>query len=115
MSASPFSLTGVLFGAAYYPEYHLSDRVELDLDLMVQAGFSVIRVGESVWSTWEPRDGEFELDWLQPTLDGAHARGISVIIGTPTYAIPPWMQQAHPELAAERRTGERIPFGARQE
>lgn len=115
MSAFPFSPHGVLFGAAYYPEYHLSDRTELDLDLMAQAGFSVIRVGESVWSTWEPRDGEFDLDWLQPTLDGAHARGISVIIGTPTYAIPPWMQQAHPELAAERRTGERIPFGGRQE
>ncbi len=115
MSASPFPFDGVLFGAAYYPEYHLRDRTDVDLDLMMQAGFSVIRVGESVWSTWEPRDGEFELDWLQPALDGAHARGISVIIGTPTYAIPPWMQQAHPELAAERRTGERIPFGARQE
>ena len=48
-----------------------------DLDLMKAAGFTVIRVGESVWSTWEPRDGEFDLDWLQPVLDGAHERGIA--------------------------------------
>ncbi|MDQ0894918.1 beta-galactosidase [Agromyces ramosus] len=109
------SMSGLLFGVAYYPEYHLTDRVELDLDLMRDAGINVIRVGESVWSTWEPRDGEFDLEWLAPVLDSAHRRGIRVILGTPTYAVPPWLQVAHPEIAAERRTGERIPWGARQE
>lgn len=105
----------VLFGAAYYAEYHHQHRVDLDLDLMVEAGFTVIRVGESVWSTWEPRDGEFDLEWLLPVLDGAHRRGLRVILGTPTYAVPPWLQQAYPEIAAERATGHPIPFGARQE
>lgn len=109
------SPSGILFGAAYYAEYHRDERTETDLDLMKEAGFTVIRVGESVWSTWEPRDGEFDLDWLQPVLDGAHERGISVILGTPTYAVPPWLQTAYPEIAAERRTGEPMPWGARQE
>lgn len=107
--------SGILFGAAYYAEYHREERTEADLDLMQAAAFSVIRVGESVWSTWEPRDGEFDLDWLQPVLDGAHRRGIAVILGTPTYAVPPWLQTAYPEIAAERRTGQRVPWGARQE
>jgi beta-galactosidase len=107
--------SGILFGAAYYAEYHRDERTETDLDLMKEAGFTVIRVGESVWSTWEPRDGEFDLDWLAPVLDGAHARGISVILGTPTYAVPPWLQTAYPEIAGERRTGEPMPWGARQE
>ncbi|WP_353808733.1 beta-galactosidase [Agromyces sp. SYSU T00194] len=107
--------TGILFGAAYYAEYHREERTEQDLDLMREAGFTVIRVGESVWSTWEPRDGEFDLDWLQPVLDGAHERGIKVILGTPTYAVPPWLQTAYPEIAADRRTGEPMPWGARQE
>ena len=97
----PYSPSRILFGAAYYAEYHLEDRITTDLDLMKAAGFSVIRVGESVWSTWEPRDSEFDLDWLQPVLDGAHERGISVILGTPTYAVPPWLQTAYPEIAAE--------------
>lgn len=107
--------SGILFGAAYYAEYHRDERTETDLDLMKEAGFTVIRVGESVWSTWEPRDGEFDLDWLQPVLDGAHERGIAVILGTPTYAVPPWLQTAYPEIAAERRTGEPMPWGTRQE
>ncbi len=56
---------------------------------MAEAGFNLIRVGESVWSTWEPRDGDFQLDWLTPVLDAAHAHGIAVMLGTPTYAVPP--------------------------
>ncbi|MFF8937958.1 beta-galactosidase [Streptomyces paradoxus] len=109
----------VLFGAAYYHEYQPydrpADRLKADLDLMAEAHVSVIRVGESVWSTWEPSNGSFELDWLQPVLDGAHERGISVVLGTPTYAVPPWLARQYPEITGERRTGERIGWGARQE
>ena len=48
-------------------------------------------------------------------LDGAHRRGINVILGTPTYAMPPWLARKYPEVRAERRTGERIPYGHRQD
>ncbi len=105
----------VLFGAAYYHEYQPSPRLETDLDLMAEAYFSVIRVGESVWSTWEPEDGVFDLDWLQPVLDGAHARGIVVVLGTPTYAVPMWLARKYPEIAAESGSDHRWPWGGRQE
>ncbi|SDL16220.1 beta-galactosidase [Glycomyces sambucus] len=116
----------ILFGAAYYYEYQPAAanglggeaglaRLRTDLDLMAEAGFSVIRVGESVWSTWEPEDGRFDLDWLEPVLDGARERGIAVVLGTPTYAVPPWLARLYPEIAGEHRTGERIAWGGRQE
>jgi beta-galactosidase len=105
----------VLFGAAYYHEYQPSPRLETDLDLMVAANFSVIRVGESVWTSWEPEDGVFDLEWLAPVLDGAHARGISVILGTPTYAAPPWLARKYPEIAGDIQTGVSTPWGGRQE
>ncbi|MEW2402401.1 beta-galactosidase [Streptomyces sp. NPDC046862] len=113
----------VLFGAAYYHEYQPAygspppsdEQLKTDLDLMAGARFTVIRVGESVWSTWEPENGRFELDWLHPVLDGAHERGISVILGTPTYAVPPWLARQYPEITGERATGQRIGWGARQE
>ncbi|MFF0018569.1 beta-galactosidase [Streptomyces sp. NPDC005374] len=113
----------VLFGAAYYHEYtpaydpqlQPDERLKADLDLMAEANFTVIRVGESVWSTWEPENGTFDLDWLQPVLDGAHERGISVVLGTPTYAAPLWLARQYPEITGERRTGEQIGWGARQE
>jgi beta-galactosidase len=105
----------VLFGAAYYTEYQPDERLKTDLDLMVEAHFSVIRVGESVWSTWEPENGRFDLEWLEPVLDGAHDRGIGVLLGTPTYAVPPWLARLYPEITGERATGQRIGWGARQE
>ncbi|NUP47750.1 MAG: beta-galactosidase [Catenulispora sp.] len=114
MTSHP-KFSGILFGAAYYPEYQPAGTLDRDLDLMRDAGFTVIRVGESVWSTWEPREGQFELDWLEPTLDGAHARGIGVVLGTPTYAVPPWLSRLHPEIAAEPETGRRNAWGGRQE
>ena len=105
----------VLFGAAYYHEYQTTDRLKTDLDLMLDANFTVIRVGESVWSTWEPDNGVFDLEWLAPVLDEAHARGIAVVLGTPTYAVPPWLARLYPEINAERASGQRTGWGARQE
>ncbi|MEV4561814.1 beta-galactosidase [Kitasatospora sp. NPDC049285] len=105
----------VLFGAAYYPEYQPYDRLKEDLDLMAEAKFTVIRVGESVWSTWEPDSGRFELEWLTPVLDAAHARGISVVLGTPTYAVPPWLARQYPEIATVQSGGRPMGWGSRQE
>ena len=65
----------IYFGAAYYNEYQPTERLDRDLDLMASAGFSVIRVGESVWSTWEPEDGRFQLDWLAPVVEGPIGAG----------------------------------------
>lgn len=112
---------GPRLGTAYYNEYlpggahSRRGRLETDLRLMTDAGITCIRVGESVWSTWEPRDGEFDLEWLTPVLDAAHAHGIDVILGTPTYAVPPWLARKHPELAVARKDGSRVPWGGRQE
>lgn len=105
----------ILFGAAYYPEYQPVERSAEDFRLMKAAGFNLIRVGESVWSTWQPREDQFDLEWLQPTLDAAHAHDIGVVLGTPTYAVPPWLMVKHPEIAAESKTGVRVPWGVRQE
>jgi beta-galactosidase len=105
----------VAFGAAYYAEYQHRPDIEADFALMAKAGFSVIRVGESVWSTWEPEDGQFELDWLEPVLDAAHRHGVGAILGTPTYAVPMWLTRRYPEIAAETASRRRVGWGARQE
>lgn len=112
---SPTDQPKVFFGSAYYAEYQSPERIETDFDLMAAAGFSVIRIGESVWSTWEPSDGEFDLNWILPVLNAAQDRGIAVILGTPTYAVPPWLQRAHPEIAAHAATGQAVAWGSRQE
>ena len=95
----PGGMDTILYGVAYYPEYMPHDRLEKDVDLMQKAGITVVRVGESTWSSWEPRDGQFEFAWMQRVLDRMHQAGIKVILGTPTYSIPTWLYKAHPEIA----------------
>jgi beta-galactosidase len=109
-----FKRDRILYGVAYYNEYHQSERTAEDFRLMVEAGVTVIRVGESVWHKWQPTETTFDLDWLEPILDAADAHGISVVIGTPTYAVPRWIFQNYPQVVAERGTGGKVPFGHRQ-
>jgi beta-galactosidase len=66
--------------------------------MMQKAGISVVRVGESTWSSWEPRDGEFQFGWMERVLDRLHRAGIRVILGTPTYSIPLWLYRKDPDI-----------------
>ena len=95
---APDKMKSVLYGVAYYPEYMPTDRLDKDVELMQKAGISVVRVGESTWSSWEPRDGDFQFAWMQRVLDRLEAAGIKVILGTPTYSIPTWLYKEHPEI-----------------
>src|ERR1700739_4540703 len=62
-SAPGLSQPTILYGAAYYNEYMPADlqpgRLEKDVALMQTAGITVVRMGESTWSLWEPADGQF--------------------------------------------------------
>ena len=93
------------YGAAYYDEYMPTSRVDEDMRLMKDAGMNVIRIAESTWSTWEPREGEFDFTSLHRMLRGAKRYGIDVIVGTPTYAIPPWLARKYPDILAETHSG----------
>ena len=95
---APSRMDTILYGVAYYPEYMPSDRLDKDVELMKKAGITVVRVGESTWSSWEPRDGEFQFAWMQRVLDRLHQAGIKVILGTPTYSVPTWLYKEHPEI-----------------
>ena len=92
----------VLYGAAYYHEYMPYDRLDKDVALMKAAGFTCVRVGESTWTSWEPRDGDFQFAWMDRIVDAFSKAGIKVIMGTPTYSIPPWMYKTHSEIIVLR-------------
>ena len=99
---APDRMPTILYGVAYYPEYMPEDRLEQDVELMEKAGINVVRVGESTWSSWEPRDGEFRFAWMERALDRLHRAGIRAILGTPTYSIPTWLYREHPDIVVTR-------------
>ena len=103
----------LLFGAAYYPEYMPYDRLEKDMEMMKKAGMNTLRIAESTWSSLEPEDGKFDFSCIDRVLEAAKREGMSVIIGTPTYALPPWLVKKEPGIMVERKYGRAL-YGARQ-
>ena len=103
-----------LYGAAYYSEYAPTDRLDEDIRLMKQAGLTVVRVGDSTWSLFEPHDGQFEFAWMDRILDKMHQAGIKVILGTPTYSIPSWLAAEHPDVLSQTWDGKQSHYGIRQ-
>lgn len=88
----------LLFGAAYYLEYMPYDRLEEDIRMMKHAGMNVLRIAESTWSTLEPKDGIYDFSQIDRVLEIARQENMWVIIGTPTYAIPSWLEKKCPEV-----------------
>jgi beta-galactosidase len=109
----------ILYGAAYYEEYMPADlqpgRLEKDVALMKQAGISVVRMGESTWSLWEPEDGRFDYAWMDRIVKAMGDANIKVIMGTPTYSVPTWMAHAHPEILVRYQGADKeTTYGMRQ-
>ena len=103
----------LLYGVAYYDEYMPYDRLDQDVEMMKKAGINTVRIAESTWSTCEPQEGVFDFSHVERVMDAMEEAGISVIIGTPTYAIPTWMVKSYPDVLATTGNGRGI-YGARQ-
>lgn len=103
----------ILYGVAYYDEYMPYDRIETDFKMIRDAGMNVIRIAESTWSTWEPKEGVFDFTHLHRMLDCAAKYELKVIVGTPTYAIPSWLAKKYPDILAVTHNGKEL-YGHRQ-
>jgi len=96
------------FGVDYYPEHwvypydgtpeHPEARWERDVELMLDAGVNVIRMGEFAWGLYEPEEGKYDFEWMRRAMDLFGNAGIKIVLGTPTAAPPIWLAQKHPEI-----------------
>ena len=98
----------MFFGVDYYPEHWVwpyagsaaepESRWKRDVELMVQAGVNVVRMGEFAWGLYEPDEGQYQFDWMRRAMDLFQQAGIKVVLGTPTAAPPVWLAKKHPEI-----------------
>ncbi|MEY2407566.1 MAG: beta-galactosidase [Verrucomicrobiota bacterium] len=98
----------MFFGVDYYPEHWVwpyagspespEGRWKRDVELMVEAGVNVVRMGEFAWGLYEPEQGRYDFEWMRRAMDLCHGAGIKVVLGTPTAAPPLWLARKHPEI-----------------
>ena len=111
---TPFvSASKIQLGASYYPEHWPESRWPEDIRLMQAAGFTVARLGEFAWSSMEPAESEFRLDWLERVISQLAAAGIASVLGTPTAGPPAWLTQQSPNMLAVDEYGRRAQHGNR--
>jgi beta-galactosidase len=102
-------------GTAWYPEQWPQERWEKDLALMEAAHIDVVRVAEFAWSTLEPREGQFEFEWLDRAIAQAARHHIRVVLGTPSAAPPAWLTSKYPDVLRVDEDGRRDEHGERQQ
>lgn len=113
-SGHPEQFDRLWLGSAWYPEQWPESAWGRDLDLMAGAGFNVARIGEFAWSTMEPREGRFELDWIERAIRQAEARDLRIVLCTPTDAPPAWMTSAYPDVRRVFSDGRYAEHGGRR-
>src|SRR6266540_674777 len=112
------------FGVDYYPEHWVHPyagtpenpeaRWERDVELMLEAGVNVVRMGEFAWGLYEPEEGKYHFDWMQRAMDLFGKAGVKVVLGTPTAAPPVWLARKHPEILPKDHQGLTLHEGTRR-
>ena len=102
-------------GGDYNPDQwrHIPGTLEEDVRLMKLAHCNLMSVGIFSWAALEPREGEYDFDWLERVLDTLYANGIHVFLATPSGARPAWMSQKYPEVLRVSDQGIRNLHGER--
>ena len=87
-------------GGDYNPEQWLDypEVLKKDIEYMKLAGINEATLGVFSWAMYEPREGEFNFEWLKKIMDDLYSNGIYTILATPSGARPVWLDQKYPEV-----------------
>ncbi len=104
-----------LHGGDYNPDQWLDHPEILDEDvrLMQKAHVNAVSIGIFSWSRLEPEDGVYDFQWLDQVIDRLWAKGIHVVLATPSGARPAWMAEKYPEVLRVDERFQRRHFGER--
>ena len=94
------SVPHMLHGCDYNPEQWLNrpDILAQDIEQMKQAKINCVSIGIFAWAALEPREGDYQLDWLANIINKLYANGIYTVLATPSGAKPAWMSKKYPEI-----------------
>jgi beta-galactosidase len=101
-------------GSCYYPEHWPQSQWASDAQRMVDAGLSIVRIGEFAWSRLEPQPGLLQWQWLDQAIEVLGSAGLQVVLGTPTATPPRWMLDKYPDMLPTDCDGHPRKFGSRR-
>lgn len=106
--------TDMTMAVCYYPEHWKKELWPQDLDRMLAAGISAIRIAEFAWNKVEPEEGKFVYGFFDEFLELCSAKKMRVIFGTPTATPPAWLTEKYPEVLNASKDGVLYRHGGRR-
>jgi beta-galactosidase len=88
---------GQLFvGTCYQPIDRTPEEIHRDIGPMKGAGFTLVRMGDLSWDSFEPAEDRFTFDWFDKIMDEMAANGIKVILDIGGLPAPLWLHHKYP-------------------
>ncbi|NLS27356.1 Beta-galactosidase BgaP [Sphingomonas sp. S2M10] len=105
---------GDLFvGTCYQPVDRSPEQIRQDIAVMKAAGFTMVRMGDLSWDSFEPQEGRFTFEWFDRILDQMHEAGIRVIVDIPGQPAPIWLHKHYPGVDLVSQAGTRLNAASR--
>ncbi len=83
-------------GVNYHPHDWCIDRIAVDIQMMVNAGITRVRLGHLCWDSYEPEDGRYSFSWFDQVMDLFAKAKIGVILDLSTHPAPLWVHKKCP-------------------
>ena len=106
--SAPMKSQQLYVGANYHPHDDKNmGKIENDVKLMKEAGFTVVRMGHLAWDSYEPSDGVFDFAWFDKVMDKMDKAGIKVLLDIPVRPAPLWLHHKYPSIDITDSNGNR--------
>jgi beta-galactosidase len=102
------------YGGDYYPEQWPEEVWLEDVRLMKKAGVNLVSLGVFAWAKIQPREAEFDFEWLDRILALLAENEIGVNLATATASPPPWAIRNYPDMLPVTEDGTVLFPGSRQ-
>ena len=104
-----FQAQELYVGANYHPhDDKNTEKIKLDIQLMKEAGFKVVRMGHLAWDSYEPSEGKFDFEWFNKVMDMMNEASIKVILDVAIRPAPIWLHHKYPSIDIIDKNGNRL-------
>ncbi|WP_179086288.1 beta-galactosidase [Paenibacillus sp. FSL R10-2796] len=95
-------------GTNYHPHDWPRERWPVDIQLMKESGFNLVRLGHLCWDSFEPSEGNFTFEWFDEVMELFAEAGIKVVLDIATRPAPTWLHKKYPGIDLSDRNGNRL-------
>ncbi|NUU15959.1 beta-galactosidase [Cellulomonas humilata] len=103
----------ILYGGDYNPEQWPREVWDQDYPAFDLAGLTTVTLGVFAWAHLQPAEERYDFSTLDAIVERATAEGRSIVLATPSGAMPPWLARAYPDACRVDFEGRRHVYGQR--